>query len=171
MSEQVHRPVDVARVVAALYEQEWPFVLAAAARIAGDLDLAEECAQDAFAQALSRWPKVGIPDRPGAWLAPHGEGRVLVIADPALWTHRGLARRDNVLLLYNVARLAAADGRVFFDEYHHGIRSGGGYWDYLRYHDLHWLVLQLAAVVGMAAWSVAVRLGPARATPPAPVRG
>lgn len=108
-----------------------------------------------------------VGDRPGAWLVSHGDGQVLLIADPSLWTHRGLARQDNVLLLYNIARLAAIDGRVFFDEYHHGIRSGGGYWDYFRYHHLHWLVLQMLAVVGIAVWAVAVRLGPPRPTPPA----
>jgi RNA polymerase sigma factor (sigma-70 family) len=34
----------------------------------GDWDLAEECAQDAFTQALRRWPHDGVPSRPGAWL-------------------------------------------------------------------------------------------------------
>ncbi len=34
----------------------------------GDWDLAEECAQDAFAQALRSWPHHGVPRRPGAWL-------------------------------------------------------------------------------------------------------
>lgn len=106
-----------------------------------------------------------VGDKPGAWLVPHGDGRILVIADSSLWTHRGLVRQDNVLLLYNIARISAVDGRVFFDEYHHGIRSGGGYWDYFRYHRLNWLVLQVLAVVGVAAWSVAVRMGPPRPTP------
>jgi RNA polymerase sigma factor (sigma-70 family) len=43
-------------------------VLAAAARVTRDLDLAEECAQDAFAQALVSWTDTSVPDRPGAWL-------------------------------------------------------------------------------------------------------
>ena len=43
-------------------------MLAAAARLTGDLDEAEECAQDAFAYALHAWPDTGVPDRPGAWL-------------------------------------------------------------------------------------------------------
>jgi hypothetical protein len=102
-----------------------------------------------------------VGDRPGAVVVPHGEGWVLVIADPSLWTHRGLLRDDNVLFLYNVAALDAVGRRVYFDEYHHGLRSGGGYWDYLRYHDLHWNVLQLLAVAGVAVWAAAVRLGPA----------
>jgi RNA polymerase sigma-70 factor (ECF subfamily) len=37
-------------------------------RMTGDWDLAEECVQDAFARALERWPRDGVPHRPGAWL-------------------------------------------------------------------------------------------------------
>jgi hypothetical protein len=110
--------------------------------------------------------RTGLPlwmvgNRPGALLVPHGEGRVLVVADPSLWTHRGLLRGDNVLFLYNVAALDAVGGQVYFDEYHHGLRSGGGYWDYFRLHDQHWDVLLVLAVVALACWSSAVRLGPA----------
>jgi RNA polymerase sigma-70 factor (ECF subfamily) len=65
--------------VATAYEQEWAFVVAAAARVAGDLDLAEECAQDAYAQALARWPDTGIPYRPGAWLTTVATRRVLEV--------------------------------------------------------------------------------------------
>ncbi|HEY6592536.1 MAG TPA: sigma-70 family RNA polymerase sigma factor [Asanoa sp.] len=46
-------------------------------RLTGDWDLAEECAQDAFAQALERWPRDGIPPRPGAWLALTARNRAL----------------------------------------------------------------------------------------------
>jgi hypothetical protein len=112
-------------------------------------------------QARKGVPLWLVGDQPGALLIPHGEGRVLLVADPSLWTHRGLLRGDNVLFLYNVAALDAADGRVYFDEYHHGLRAGGGYWDYLRYHDQHWDLLQLLAVVGLAFWAAGVRLGPA----------
>jgi hypothetical protein len=112
-------------------------------------------------QAHKGLPLWMVGDEAGSLLLPHGKGRVLLIADPSLWTHRGLLRGDNVLFLYNVAALDAVDGRIYFDEYHHGLRSGGGYWDYLRYHDLHWDVLQLLAVVGLACWGVGVRLGPA----------
>ena len=42
--------------------------MATLVRLTGDWDLAEECAQDAFATALERWPRDGIPRRPGAWL-------------------------------------------------------------------------------------------------------
>src|SRR5262249_3930216 len=43
----------------------------------GDWDLAEECAQDAFAQALRVWPSGGIPQRPGAWLTTVARNRAL----------------------------------------------------------------------------------------------
>jgi RNA polymerase sigma-70 factor, ECF subfamily len=37
-------------------------------RLVRDLDLAEECAADAFLRALETWGRDGVPDRPGAWL-------------------------------------------------------------------------------------------------------
>lgn len=43
-------------------------IVAYLARRFGDLALAEDCVQDAFAAAAVRWPSDGIPDRPGAWL-------------------------------------------------------------------------------------------------------
>src|SRR5258708_1041691 len=48
--------------------REWGFVLAATARITRDLDAAEDCVQDAYAQALAAWPDSGVPARPAAWL-------------------------------------------------------------------------------------------------------
>ena len=50
------------------FHAEWGRVVATLVRLTGDWDLAEECAQDAFATALERWPRDGIPRRPGAWL-------------------------------------------------------------------------------------------------------
>ena len=40
----------------AAYADEWGRIVATLIRLTGDWDLAEECAQDAFAQALERWP-------------------------------------------------------------------------------------------------------------------
>jgi len=45
--------------------------------VAGDWDLAEECAQDAFARALERWPDDGVPTNPGAWLTTVARHRAL----------------------------------------------------------------------------------------------
>ncbi|GAA1864951.1 RNA polymerase sigma factor [Asanoa iriomotensis] len=54
--------------VEAVFREEWGRLLAALVRTLGDLDLAEEVAADAVAAAVARWPKDGVPDRPGAWL-------------------------------------------------------------------------------------------------------
>jgi RNA polymerase sigma-70 factor (ECF subfamily) len=59
---------DVEAAVAQAFQAEWGRVVATLVRLTGDWDLAEECAQDAFATALERWPRDGIPRRPGAWL-------------------------------------------------------------------------------------------------------
>jgi RNA polymerase sigma-70 factor (ECF subfamily) len=52
-------------------------VVAALIRVTGDWDLAEECAQDAFARAAERWPRDGVPRRPGAWLTTVARNRAL----------------------------------------------------------------------------------------------
>ncbi|WOX07545.1 RNA polymerase sigma factor [Streptomyces sp. N50] len=68
---------DVEGAVAAAFREEWGQVVATLIRVTGDWDLAEECAQDAFAQALDRWRRDGIPRRPGAWLTTTARNRAL----------------------------------------------------------------------------------------------
>ena len=58
----------MAAAVAEAHRREWGFVLAATVRATRDLDVAEECVQDAYAQALSTWGPRGVPANPGAWL-------------------------------------------------------------------------------------------------------
>jgi RNA polymerase sigma factor (sigma-70 family) len=52
-------------------------VLAATIRVAGDIDVAEECVQDAFSKALITWPKDGVPAKPGAWLTTVARRRAI----------------------------------------------------------------------------------------------
>jgi RNA polymerase sigma-70 factor, ECF subfamily len=59
---------DADAAVAEAFRAEWGRVVATLIRMTGDWDLAEECAQDAVAQALARWPRDGVPRNPGAWL-------------------------------------------------------------------------------------------------------
>jgi RNA polymerase sigma factor (sigma-70 family) len=58
----------VQAAIVAAHRREWTFVLAATVRVAGDLDLAEECVQEAYAAALESWTRDGIPANPAAWL-------------------------------------------------------------------------------------------------------
>src|SRR5438128_1957574 len=92
-----------------------------------------------------------VGDEPGALLLKQGQGRVLVVADPSLLTLRGLRRADNARFLVNTAALHAQDGRVYFDEYHHGLRSGGGLLGYLHEHHRVWILLPLLALLVVAA--------------------
>jgi RNA polymerase sigma-70 factor (ECF subfamily) len=54
--------------VAALWRVESPRVIARLMRLLGDLDTAEEIAQDTFVAAIEKWRRDGVPDNPAAWL-------------------------------------------------------------------------------------------------------
>ncbi len=67
----------VERAIAGAHRREWALVLAATARLARDLDLAEECVQEAYAAALDAWARDGVPKKPGAWLTTTARRRAL----------------------------------------------------------------------------------------------
>ncbi|HEX6525033.1 MAG TPA: DUF6596 domain-containing protein [Streptosporangiaceae bacterium] len=67
----------VKAAVDAAFRDEWGRVVATLIRVTGNWDLAEECAADAFALALQRWERDGIPDRPGAWLTTAARNRAI----------------------------------------------------------------------------------------------
>ena len=66
---------EVEAALAGTFRTEWGRVVATLIRMTRDWDLAEECAQDAFALALERWPRDGVPRRPGAWLTTTARNR------------------------------------------------------------------------------------------------
>src|SRR5207302_346400 len=51
--------------------------VAAVIRAFGDIDLAEDVVQEAFAVALRRWPMDGLPPNPGAWITRTARNRLL----------------------------------------------------------------------------------------------
>jgi RNA polymerase sigma-70 factor (ECF subfamily) len=63
---QSHEAVD------AVYRTESRRVFATLVRLLGDFDLAEEALHDAFASAVERWPREGVPANPRAWLVSAG---------------------------------------------------------------------------------------------------
>jgi RNA polymerase sigma-70 factor (ECF subfamily) len=69
--------LDVTDAVVAAHAAEWRALVAGLIRLTGDWELAEECAQDAFARALERWPRDGVPERPGAWLTTTARNRAM----------------------------------------------------------------------------------------------
>ncbi|MEZ5077736.1 MAG: sigma-70 family RNA polymerase sigma factor [Solirubrobacterales bacterium] len=63
--------------VEAVWRIESARLLAGLARTVGDLDLAEDLAQDALVAALESWPRSGVPDNPGAWLTATARNRAI----------------------------------------------------------------------------------------------
>ena len=68
---------EIAERIAGIYADGWSRIVAAMIRLTGDWDLAEECAQEAFAQALQKWPHSGMPDQPLAWLTTTARNRAI----------------------------------------------------------------------------------------------
>jgi RNA polymerase sigma-70 factor (ECF subfamily) len=77
MTEPSAPDPDVGAAVADAHRREWAFVLAATARVARDIDVAEECVQDAYLAALEAWSRQGVPRNPGAWLTTAARRRAL----------------------------------------------------------------------------------------------
>ena len=69
--DAVHRAIET------VWRSESAKVIASVARVVRDVGLAEELAQDALVTALERWPRDGIPDKPGAWLMTTAKHRAL----------------------------------------------------------------------------------------------
>jgi RNA polymerase sigma factor (sigma-70 family) len=69
--EEAHRTVE------AVWRIESTRLIAALARVVGDVGLAEDLAQDALLAALEKWPESGVPDNPGAWLMATAKHRAI----------------------------------------------------------------------------------------------
>ncbi|MFG1925486.1 RNA polymerase sigma factor [Cryptosporangium sp. NPDC048952] len=69
--------MDAVSAVEEAFRAEWGQIVASLIRVTGDWELAEEATQDAFAQALARWPTDGVPRNPGAWLTTTARNRAV----------------------------------------------------------------------------------------------
>ncbi|HEY8469818.1 MAG TPA: RNA polymerase sigma factor [Longimicrobiales bacterium] len=68
---------DTHRTIEAVWRIESPRIIAGLARMVGDVGVAEDLAQDALVAALERWPEVGVPSNPGAWLMTAAKRRAI----------------------------------------------------------------------------------------------
>ncbi|MEP6650907.1 MAG: sigma-70 family RNA polymerase sigma factor [Lapillicoccus sp.] len=68
---------DPALLVEQVFREEYGRVVAALVRRFGDIELAEDVAQEAFVEALRRWPESGPPPNPGAWLTTTARNRAI----------------------------------------------------------------------------------------------
>ena len=64
---------DIERV----FREQYGRAVAVLARVFGDLDIAEEAVQDAFTQAVARWPQTGLPPAPAGWIITAARHRAI----------------------------------------------------------------------------------------------
>jgi RNA polymerase sigma-70 factor (ECF subfamily) len=68
---------DTHGAIEAVFRIERAKLIAGLTRVVRDVGLAEELAQDALVSALEQWPRIGIPDKPGAWLMAAAKNRAI----------------------------------------------------------------------------------------------
>jgi len=99
---------DVHRAIDAVWRIESPRLIAGLARIVRDVGAAEDLAQDALVAALEKWPRDGIPEKPGAWLMAAAKHRAI-----DRLRHRAVADRKHEDLGREIdARRDAAVGEI-----------------------------------------------------------
>src|SRR5512146_3223185 len=64
-------------VVARVFRESSGRAVATLARVFGDIDLAEDAVQEAFAVAIERWPSDGLPPNPGGWIVTTARRKAL----------------------------------------------------------------------------------------------
>ncbi len=60
--------IEAGSAVDAVYRSDWGRIVATLIGMIGDFDLAEDCAQEAFAAAVDQWRNSGVPEFPRAWI-------------------------------------------------------------------------------------------------------
>ncbi|MEV0371270.1 sigma-70 family RNA polymerase sigma factor [Streptomyces sp. NPDC050636] len=96
---------DPAAAVERTFREERAAVLATLIRHLGDLQLAEDAVQDAFAAAVATWPDDGIPTNPGAWIMVTARRKAIDRV------RRERAVADRTVRLAELARLEAQEHR------------------------------------------------------------
>ncbi|RQX09065.1 RNA polymerase subunit sigma-24 [Micromonospora ureilytica] len=111
--------------VEAVFRAEYGRAVAVLVRLLGDIDLAEEAVQEAFAVALERWPTTGPPPSPAGWIITtarnraidrlrreasradrHAQVALLYAADPP--AEEGPVRDDQLRLIFTCCHPALA---------------------------------------------------------------
>jgi RNA polymerase sigma-70 factor (ECF subfamily) len=88
--------VQARDVLETVFRRERSQILAVLIRVTGDFALAEDAIQEAFAAALERWPREGMPPRPAAWITTAARRRAI---DVARRMHNFRRKRDTLTRL------------------------------------------------------------------------
>ena len=106
---------DIARV----FRAEYGRAVSVLVRVFGDIDIAEDAVQDAFARAVTRWPADGLPPSPAGWIittarrqaidrlrreasraSRHAQAALLLASQDASGLEEGPVRDDRLRLLF-----------------------------------------------------------------------
>lgn len=79
-----------------VFRSEYGRCVAALIGVFGDIDIAEDCVQEAFATALHKWPAAGVPPNPGGWITITARNRAI---DRLRREGRGRALLDDAAVL------------------------------------------------------------------------
>jgi RNA polymerase sigma-70 factor (ECF subfamily) len=97
-----------ATAVETVYRAEWGRIVATLIRLIGDFDLAEECAQEAFAAAVDQWRATGVPALPRAWI-------IQTARNKAIDRIRRQGRYSEKLALYGNAEIGTESQEPNYD--------------------------------------------------------
>jgi RNA polymerase sigma-70 factor (ECF subfamily) len=70
-------PASDTTLVGQTFKVEFGRAVATLVRLFGDIDVAEEAVQEAFAVAVQRWPTAGVPPNPGGWIVTTARNRAI----------------------------------------------------------------------------------------------
>ncbi|HXG66175.1 MAG TPA: DUF4350 domain-containing protein [Blastocatellia bacterium] len=95
-----------------------------------------------------------------------GAGRVVLLTDPYVVANNGIGKDDNVILALNLLA-GAPEGKIAFDEYHHGHGSAasGGVMSYFRGTPVQWMLAQVGLIAALLVYTYGRRF-----TRPLPLR-
>ena len=94
-----------------VFREEWGRLVATLVSLLGDVELAEEAAQEAFAIAAARWGVDGVPEHPRAWLVRTARNRAI----DRIRRHRSLVEKTRLLEL-EITRAAESDPSSWSDD-------------------------------------------------------
>ena len=101
--EQIRELLD------SLYRVDSGRILATLIRLLGDFDLAEEAMHEAFAAALSLWPRSGVPGNPRPWLISTARFKAIDTLRRRARLERALDASHDELLRHLEAQLSSAE--------------------------------------------------------------
>ena len=95
-----------------MFREEWGRSVGLLSRVTGDPGLAEDSVQDAFAAAIERWSRYGIPSNPGAWIVTTARN----VAIDRIRRERTLARKTELLARLEELRVNEDEDSAIPDE-------------------------------------------------------